>query len=84
MIQKPLYTGNGVSLSPVNAEGRTLSTYIRLVAEDGMAITNGITITICVDVPERDVAKWKDCDVVPEDEIPDSEALNIILGGGGL
>lgn len=57
-----LYTGNGVSLSPIEAEGRKLSAYVRLVAEDGMAITNGSRITICADVLATDTPNWKDCE----------------------
>lgn len=83
MIQNTLYTGNGVSLSPVYAEGRTESKYIRLVAEEGMAITNGTAVTTCVDVLKTDVDKWTDCDLPEEseEEISDSEALAIITGG---
>lgn len=82
MTKIQLYTGNGVSLSPINAEGRTPAPYIRLVADEGRGITNGVIITTCVDVPEGDAGKWTDCDAAPdEDEITDSEALSIILGG---
>lgn len=45
MIQKTLYTGNGASLSPVYAEGRTESKYIRLIAEEGKAITDGAEVS---------------------------------------
>lgn len=76
MITKELYTGNGVSLSPIEAEGRKLSAYVRLVAEDGMAITNGNTVTTCVDVLATDAPNWTDCDAGElEDEIPAEEAL---------
>lgn len=74
MIQKPLYTGNGVSLSPVNAEGRTLSKYVRLIADDNMAITNGVTVSTCVDVLAEDVAKWTDCELPPEETEEAAEA----------
>lgn len=68
MIQKALYTGNGVSLSPIWAEGRTESRYVRLIADDGMAITNGDTVTFCVDVLAEDAHKWTDCEMPPEEE----------------
>lgn len=58
----PLYTGNGVSLSPIEAEGRKLSAYVRLVAEEDMAITNGSRITTCADVLATDVSNWTDCE----------------------
>jgi hypothetical protein len=68
MIQKPLYTGNGVSLSPVYAEWRTESRYVRLIADEGRAITDGETVTVCVDVLKTETDKWADCDLPPEEE----------------
>lgn len=68
MTKKILYTGGGVSLSPIYAEGRTESSYVRLIADEGMAITNGEVITVCVDVPAADVDKWADCGL-PEEVI---------------
>lgn len=68
MIQKTLYTGAGVSLSPIWAEGRTESRYVRLIADEGMAITNGETITVCVDVLATDAHNWTDCEMPPEEE----------------
>lgn len=68
MIRKVLYTGNGVSLSPIWEEGRTESRYVRLIADDGMAITNGETVTVCVDVLAEDAHKWTDCEMPPEEE----------------
>lgn len=71
-----LYTGGGVSLSPVWSEGRTISGYVRLVAEEGKAITNGSFVTACVDVPARDAANWVDCDAAePEEELSAETAL---------
>ena len=74
MIQKPLYTGNGVSLSPVWEEGRTESAYVRLIAEEGMAITDGVTVAACVDVPEENTALWRDCEETAPDETEATEA----------
>lgn len=75
MIQKTLYTGNGVSLSPVYEEGRTESRYIRLVADDGKAITNGNTVTVCVDVLKTDAHLWTDCELpLEESETEATEA----------
>ena len=62
MIVKELYTGNNVSLSPKYEEGRTLSNYVRLVADVDKAITNGERIAICVDVLRADVELWNDCE----------------------
>ena len=84
MIQKTLYTGNGVSLSPMYAEGRTESKYVRLIADDGKAVTNGVTVTTCVDVLKADVGNWTDCELPPEEageELTAEEALAIITGG---
>lgn len=67
MKQLTLYTGSGVSLSPVYAEGRAESKYVRLVADDGNAITDGETVSVCVDVLKENVPLWTDCDL-PEDE----------------
>ena len=82
MTQMTLYTGNGVSLSPQNAEGRTISEYVRLMADGGMGITDGVTITNCIDTLTPEF--WADCELPPEpenDELTDSEALEIITGG---
>lgn len=84
MIQKILYNGNGVSLSPVYAEGRTESEYVRLIADEGKAITNGVTVTACVDVLKACVGHWMDCEPPTEDameELTAEEALAIITGG---
>lgn len=84
MIQKTLYTGNGVSLSPMYAEGRTESKYVRLIADEGKAITNGVTVTACVDVLKADVGNWTDCELPTDEageELTAEEALAIITGG---
>lgn len=67
MTQKPLYTGGGVSLSPLNAEGRRLSKYVRLIADDGKAITNGVVVTTCTDVLTENVTSWADCELPAEE-----------------
>ena len=61
-----LYTGGGVSLSPQDGEGRHLSDHVRLVSDEGMAITDGETVTVCVDT--RHPEKWADCEL-PEMEV---------------
>lgn len=86
MIQKTLYTGNGVSLSSMYAEGRTESKYVRLIADDGKAITNGETVTVCVDVLKENVPLWMDCEMPPEEPEPMTEteqkarAFDILMG----
>lgn len=76
MTELKLYTGGGVSMSPMDGEGRKLSAYVRLVAEDGMAITNGKTVTTCADVLATDAPNWTDCEApADEDELTAEEAL---------
>ena len=58
MIVKELYTGNGVSLSPKFEEGRILSDYVRLVADEEKAITDGTRIVTCVDVLSACASEW--------------------------
>ena len=86
MIQKTLYTGNGASLSPVYAEGRTESKYIRLIAEEGKAITDGETVTVCVDALEENVPLWADCELPVEEVMTETEekakAFDILMGVG--
>ncbi|MBO4543242.1 MAG: hypothetical protein J5725_08700 [Bacteroidales bacterium] len=77
-----LYTGGGVSLSPVYADGRTVSNYVRLVADDGKMLTNGERELFCADVLAADVGNWTEIAApIEDDDIPDDEALSILLGG---
>lgn len=68
-----LYTGGGASLSPQFAEGRTISDYVRLAADEGMGITDGKIVTTCIDALAVDVGKWSDCPAPPDTE-EDEEA----------
>lgn len=56
---------------------------VRLTADEGKVLTNGTNEWNCVDVLPEDVAKWSEIEApAPEDEeISDTEALNIITGG---
>lgn len=67
----PLYTGGGVSLSPQYEEGRELSGYARLIADDDKGITDDNIVTTCIDVLSSDVEHWKDCEIeeITEQEI---------------
>ena len=85
MTTKILYTGGGASLSPVQRDGSIDSDYIRIVADEGKAITNGTIVTTVIDVINSDVQNWSDCDLPPvppepEPAIDDSEAIEILLG----
>ena len=75
MITMKLYTGSGVSLSPVNAQGRKLSQYVRLVAEEGMAITNGVAVSTCADVPAAETGNWTDCEAPFEEEATEADYI---------
>ena len=66
-----LYTGGGVSYSPLYADGRTESDFVRLVADDGMGITDGIVVTTVIDT--NDPERWADC-AAPVDPDPQDEA----------
>ena len=57
--------------------------YARLIADEGKVLTDGTSEWNCVDVLPEDVDKWNEIDApAPEDdEISDTEALNIITGG---
>lgn len=66
MIIMKLYSGNGVSLSPIEEEGRELSNYVRLIADEDKAITNGTIITTCADVLENEADAWADCEMPEE------------------
>ena len=79
-----LYTGGGVSLSPVYAEGRTESAYVRLVADEGKALQKGEIVSPCVDVLASDVSNWTEIDEpIEDDDIDPAEAFDIIFGGDG-
>lgn len=84
MTQIILYTGGGVTLSPVYAEGRTESQYVRLVADDGKILQHGDVMTPCIDVNRNDIGDWQEVDApIIEDEPDPTELLSILLGGDG-
>jgi hypothetical protein len=78
MTKVTLYSGAGVSLSPINAEGRSVSKYVRLVADDGKAITNGNVVTACVDVLAKSVYEWTDCEMIDTDEATEQDLYNAL------
>lgn len=82
MTRITLYTGGGVSLSPVYAEGRTESAYVRLVADDGKALQKGDVIASVIDVLISDAENWTEIDEPQyDDDIDAAEAFDIIFGG---
>lgn len=82
MTQMVLYTGNGASFTPIDAEGRRTSGYVRLVADDGKVLQKGNTITQCIDVLVGDAGNWIEIDEPEQEEEPTAdEVLDILLGG---
>lgn len=67
MERKQLYKTNSIYLTEYNSEGRTKTNYIRLIAEDGKAITDGETVTNTVDVLATDIDNWHDCEMEVEE-----------------
>lgn len=59
----PLYRytrpDGGVTVSPIKPDAECTE-LCRLIADDGMAITNGVIITDCIDVDSVD--GWIDCE----------------------
>lgn len=73
MTQITLYTGGGVSFSPQYAEGRTVSSFVRLVADEGMMLTNGEVSIECVDVLSTDVNAWSEVPYVEPNPEPTAD-----------
>ena len=55
--------GGGVTVSPVKPEGEYTELF-RLVADEGMVLTDGITTTTCVDTD--DATKWHEVEAQEE------------------
>lgn len=80
MRQITLYAGAGATRTPTYVDGRTESNYVRIVAEDGMMITDGIKTATCIDVPATEIDKWRDCPYIgDDDDIPAEDALGELL-----
>lgn len=76
-----LYTGGGISLSPVYSDGRMISAYVRLVADEGKAVTDGDVTTDCIDILATDVPNWTEIDApIADEDLPPEEALAILMG----
>lgn len=57
-----LYSGNGVSYTLEFADGMKEADKVRLIADEGKAITNGIVTLTCKDVNPEEVNNWSDCE----------------------
>lgn len=73
MKSKPLYTSDTATFTPVYADGVRETDMVRLIADDGRAITNGELVGTCFDVKANSVSNWTDCDL-PEPIDTDDEA----------
>lgn len=56
-------------------EGVEYTTLSRIIADEGMGITDGENTTTCVDVENDQVVNWTDCELPPEPEpeVPEDE-----------
>ena len=53
----------GMTVTPVRpSEAGFRTDYVRLVADDGKAITDGKIVACCIDVRADDAGGWTDCD----------------------
>lgn len=72
------YVDDGtVVITPVKKRVEDVPRKHRLIADEGMELTDGVTVTECVDVPQEAVDGWYEV----EKQISAEEALDIILGG---
>lgn len=70
--------GGAVVITPIKREADDMPGKYRLIADEGMELTDGVTVTECVDVPREAVDGWYEV----EKQISAEEALAIIVGGG--
>lgn len=87
MKRKTLYRylreDGGYTISPVKPEGTAYTKRYRLIADEGMAITDGEIVTEVIDV--KSYAGWRDCEkqkpeldpdtIIPPDELPIDEGI---------
>ena len=71
----------GVTVSPEQPdEGTAYELRYRLIADEGLSLTNGEVFTQCTDTATPDA--WQEVAVGDDtEELSDSAALNILLGG---
>lgn len=74
-------TGGGITVSPEQPdEGTAYELRYRLIADEGLSLTNGEVFTPCTDTATPDA--WQEvADGNDTEEISDTAALNILLGG---
>ena len=73
-------TGGGITVSPEQPdEGTAYELRYRLIADEGLSLTNGEVFTQCTDTATPDA--WHEVVGDANDELSDTAALNILLGG---
>lgn len=74
----------GVTVSPEQPdEGTAYELRYRLIADEGLSLTNGEVFTQCTDTATPD--EWQEvADGDDTEEISDTAALNILLGGADV
>ena len=77
-------TGGGITVSPEQPdEGTAYELRYRLIADEGLSLTNGEVFTQCTDTATPDA--WQEvADGDDTEEISDTAALNILLGGADV
>lgn len=69
--------GKSIIVTPVQMATADVPYKYRLIADEGMVLTDGVDMTECIDVLCENAEKWNET----EREIPAEEALGIIIGG---
>lgn len=69
--------GRSIIVTPVQRTSADVPYKYRLIADEGMILTDGVNVTECIDVLCENAEKWNET----EQEIPAEEALDIIIGG---
>lgn len=64
-LYRYIRTDGGVTVSPVKPDAEYIVLY-RLIADEGMELTDGVTNTICVDTDTPDA--WEEVEAPNEDE----------------
>jgi hypothetical protein len=72
------YDNDGrITITPNRASETDIPSKYRLVADDGMELTDGTIVSECIDIPCNQIGVWREV----EQPISDSDALAILMGG---
>jgi hypothetical protein len=79
VIELYRYENEGrITITPNKASDADIPSKYRLIADEGMELTDGDVVADCIDIPCERIDEWHEV----EKPIADSEALAIIVGGG--